>query len=74
MPAELKTEPRTDTADAAALTVLSALDCIDCPVCGSARPAEHPVSDDASDDERLCVDCGAAVFVDPMVPVRATAA
>jgi hypothetical protein len=38
-----------------------------CPVCGQDRPAELPLCDDASEDERVCVDCSAALFVDPVV-------
>jgi hypothetical protein len=41
-----------------------------CPVCGLDRPAEQPLSglcEDAHEDEALCAECGAAVFVDPPV-------
>jgi hypothetical protein len=38
-----------------------------CPVCGQDRPAELPLCDDAAEDERVCGDCSAALFVDPVV-------
>jgi len=38
-----------------------------CPVCGQDRPAELPLCDDASEDERVCLDCSAALFVDPVM-------
>ncbi len=41
-----------------------------CPVCGQDRPAELPLCDDASEDERVCADCSAALFVDPVIGVR----
>jgi hypothetical protein len=38
-----------------------------CLVCGQDRPAELPLCDDAHEDERVCLDCSAALFVDPIV-------
>lgn len=38
-----------------------------CPVCGQDRPAELPCCDDVHEDERVCAECCAALFVDPAV-------
>jgi hypothetical protein len=38
-----------------------------CPVCGRDGPAERPLCDDVHEDELVCADCCAALFVDPVV-------
>lgn len=45
-----------------------------CPVCGQDRPAELPSCEDVHDDERVCADCCAALFVDPVVVSASLAA
>jgi hypothetical protein len=46
---------------------------LDCPVCGQLRPAA--ALDCAADHgpdcpERVCLDCGAALFLDPVLIIR----
>jgi len=44
-----------------------------CPVCGDERRTEQPVCPDGHGDDcpdRICVDCGTALFLDPVLTGR----